>query len=105
MREIMPNILFYGGLREKDISLERKSGSTYGNAQQSLPIAEALECRDVLLVTSRYHMHRAYNTFRSIFPDHIIIYKNSVYGNLNNNKFIEILVEALKTRFYKLWVF
>lgn len=105
LREIMPNILFYGGIDEKDIILERKSGTTYGNAQQSLALVEALECHDILLVTSRWHMRRAYKTFRSIYPENIMIYKNAVYGSYSKNKFIEIFIEGLKTLFYALWVF
>lgn len=105
LREIMPNILFYGEINEKDIILERKSGTTYGNAQQSLVISEAAGCRDILLVTSKWHMHRAYKTFRAIFPENIAIYKNAVYGGLQKNVYFEVGWEIFKTLFYKLWVF
>lgn len=105
MREIMPNILFYGDIREKNIILEKRSGTTYGNAQQSLVVAEAAGCRDLLLVTSRWHMHRAYKTFRAIFPEHMMIYQNAVYGSLSKNIFFEVFIEAVKTLFYGLWAF
>src|SRR3954466_10557293 len=78
LRDIMPTWTFYGPIREEDVVLEKHSETTYGNAQQSLAIVEALRCRDVIVVTSRTHMHRAYKTFRSIFPPNIPLYKQSV---------------------------
>src|SRR5580692_7608735 len=45
LREIFPQWPFYGNLREEDVVLERRSATTYGNAQQSLPLVEALHCR------------------------------------------------------------
>src|SRR5580658_8318424 len=59
LREIFPQWPFYGNLREEDVVLERRSATTYGNAQQSLPLVEALHCRNLVLITSHLHMHRA----------------------------------------------
>ena len=42
LREIMPVWSLYGDLSENDVVLDRRSETTYGNAQQSLPIVEAL---------------------------------------------------------------
>src|SRR5882672_1590713 len=41
LREIFPQWPFYGGLHEDDVVLEKRSTTTYGNAQQSLPLVEA----------------------------------------------------------------
>src|SRR5688572_21728106 len=40
-REILPQAVFYGGLKEEDVVLEKRSTTTYGNAIQSLPLVEA----------------------------------------------------------------
>src|SRR4051812_28613925 len=73
LREIIPQWPFYGGLHEEDVVLERRSATTYGNAQQSLPLVEAMHCRSLVLVTSHLHMRRAYKTFRQVFPGEVLI--------------------------------
>ena len=105
LREIMPTWTFYGNLKEEDVVLERRSETTYGNAQQSLAVIEALKCRDVILVTSRLHMYRSYRTFRSIFPSNIPIYKQAVVSLKYNSSFFDVLNEALKSLFYSTWVY
>ncbi len=105
LREIMPTWTFYGNLKEEDVFLERRSETTYGNAQQSLAVVEALRCRDVILVTSRLHMYRSYQTFRAIFPNHIPIYKQAVVSLKYNASFFEVLNEAFKSLFYSTWVY
>lgn len=105
LREIMPVWSFYGGLREEDVVLERRSETTYGNAQQSLSIVEALRCRDIILVTSRSHMHRSYQTFREAFPENIEITKHAVVSGLYRAGFFEVSFEALKSLFYSIWAY
>jgi uncharacterized SAM-binding protein YcdF (DUF218 family) len=105
LREIMPVLHFYGALNENDIVLDRRSETTYGNAQQSIPIVEALRCRDILLVTSRTHMYRAYRTFHASFPENISIQKHPVVSNRYEPLFFEVLAEALKSLFYSLWAY
>lgn len=105
LREIMPLWPFYGHLNENDIVLDRRSGTTYGNAQQSAPILEALKCRDVLLVTSRTHMHRAYKTFRAALSENIYIQKHPVVNGHFDPSFAEIGFEALKSLFYSIWAY
>ncbi|MEZ4871112.1 MAG: ElyC/SanA/YdcF family protein [Bdellovibrionales bacterium] len=58
--------------------MRENSRTTYGNAQQSLQITDVLKCRDIILVTSRLHMHRSLNTFRSIFPSEVPIYPRAI---------------------------
>lgn len=105
LRDIMPVWVFYPRLSENDIILERRSNTTYGNAQQSIVLAEALRCHNILLVTSVRHMPRAYRTFRRTFPAEIEIIKHSVIGGRNEMDFLETWTEILKSVFYSLWAF
>ncbi len=105
LREIMPPWPYYGNLNENDVVLDRRSETTYGNAQQSLPIVEALKCRDILLVTSRIHMYRSYKTFRASFPENIYIQKHPVVGMRYEPSVLETSFEALKSLFYSLWAY
>lgn len=105
LREIMPVWSFHGGLNENDVVLDRRSETTFGNAQQSLPIVEALKCRDILLITSRTHMHRAYQTFRATFPENIYIQKHSIVGGSYQSSVWEASFEAMKSLFYSLWAY
>ncbi|MBX2986291.1 MAG: YdcF family protein [Bdellovibrionaceae bacterium] len=105
LRDLMPNWTFHHGLKEEDVVLEKRSETTWGNAQQSLPIVEALRCRDIVLVTSRAHMRRAFRTFRSAFPESILIQTQAVVGTRAQPAFLETVVEALKSMFYSLWAY
>ena len=105
LSELMAFSPFYGNLSEKDVVLDRRSGTTYGNAQQTLPIVEALGCRDVALVTSNLHMFRAYRTFMASYPANIKIYKYSVNTLRSEMGFYEVSTEVLKSLFYALWAY
>lgn len=105
MREIMPVWPLYGNLTENDVVLDRRSETTYGNAQQSLPIVEALKCRDVLLVTSKLHMYRSYRTFRATYPENIYIQKHAIFGGHYQSSVWEVGFEALKSLFYSFWAY
>lgn len=105
LREIMPVWSFYGNLNENDVVLDRRSETTFGNAQQSLPIVEALKCRDILLVTSRHHMYRSYRTFRASYPENIYIQKHPVVALHYEASVLETGFEALKSLFYSLWAY
>ncbi|PIS09855.1 MAG: YdcF family protein [Bdellovibrio sp. CG10_big_fil_rev_8_21_14_0_10_47_8] len=105
LREIFPLWPFYGDLAESDIVLERRSSTTYGNAQQSLPIVEALNCRDMILVTSTLHMPRAYLMFKAIYPSHLLVYQHAVSPGRGETGFTEASTEVLKSMFYSLWAY
>lgn len=105
LREIMPLWPLYGQLQESDVVLERRSETTFGNAQQSLAIVEAMRCRDLLLVTSRVHMRRAFLTFKSTFPEHLTIYKHAVVGSSYKGEFWDLLLESSKSLFYSFWAY
>ena len=105
LREIFPLWPFYGNVRPEDVVLERRSRTTFGNAQQSLPLVEALHCRDAWLVTSRAHMHRALATFRAEFPAGVRLYPRAVVAGTLEPSRNEIVVETVKSLFYSLWAF
>lgn len=101
LEEIYPQMPFLSSLNPDDIILERNSLTTYGNASQSLQLVEALNCRDILLVTSRLHMYRAYRTFRHTFPEAIEIDKHSVVSGHLRPSIGEIASEVIKSLFYE----
>jgi uncharacterized SAM-binding protein YcdF (DUF218 family) len=105
LREIMPLWPFYGTLQEKDVVLDRRSSTTYGNAQQTIPLVEALGCRDIILVTSSLHMDRAYRTFVAAYPKDFPIYKHAVDSGRSENGLIETSTEVMKSLFYSLWAY
>lgn len=105
LRDIFPQQAFYGDIDLDDIILEKRSLTTYGNAQQALPLVEALNCKDVVLITSKLHMFRAYETFKTHFPEEIPIYKRSTVGKRYQPHWSRVGAEALKTLFYDLWFF
>ena len=105
LRDIFPHRYFYGDLDKGDIILEKRSLTTYGNAQQSLPFVEALNCRDVVLITSKLHMPRAFQTFRNHFPEDIPIYQRATVGKSFRAHPTRVGVEALKSLFYDLWLY
>lgn len=105
LREIFPQWPYYGTLRMEDVVLERRSATTYGNAQQSLPLIEALRCRSLVLVTSHLHMRRAYKTFRQAIPSETIILTRSVSSGSIPPKTSDLAVETFKSLFYSLWAY
>lgn len=105
IHELLPVWPFYVNLNENDIILEKHSRTTYGNAQQSLYIVESLRCRDIVIITSALHMLRAYNTFKSIYPAHIPIYKNAVVGTNLKPSIQDLSQEVFKSVFYSLWAY
>ena len=104
LRDILPEWPFYGNLNESDVILERHSGSTYGNARQSLTLVQAMNCQSILLVTSRLHMYRAYRTFGSIFPDDVQINKHAV-GDFDDLGTGVKVIEVMKSLFYSTWAY
>jgi uncharacterized SAM-binding protein YcdF (DUF218 family) len=105
LRDMMPLWPFYGGLDEKDVILDRRSGTTYGNAQQTLPLVEALHCRDVLIVTSNLHMYRAFKTFQAAYPEDMPLFPRAVPSGRGEPESYEVALEVTKSLFYALWAF
>lgn len=105
LEEIFPNIIFYGKIEPENIILEKSSKTTFGNAQQTLPIVETLKCHDIILVTSRLHMYRSLKTFKATYPADIAIYPRGTVGRRYNLTYDQIAIESLKSLFYSLWVY
>jgi len=105
LREIFPQWPYYGPISSDDVILEKRSATTYGNAQQSLPLVEALKCKDVILVTSRIHMHRSFRIFRTVFPAEIPIYTRAIVAGHFQPTKVELFIETTKSIFYSLWAY
>ena len=103
--DIFPEIPFYGNINAQDIVLENMSETTYGNAKKVFVIARELECNDIVLITSRLHMYRAYRTFRAVFPREYRIQQRAVIsGTLKPSK-LNILYEVISSILYRpLWI-
>jgi uncharacterized SAM-binding protein YcdF (DUF218 family) len=104
-RDIVPGWVFYGTIDFADVVIEKRSTTTYGNAQQVISLVEALKCRDVVLITSRLHMYRALRTFRGVFPPELPILPRAVVGSSIRARWGELIVEASKSLFYSLWAY
>jgi uncharacterized SAM-binding protein YcdF (DUF218 family) len=105
IRDIFSVLMLYPEVNEKDIILEKRSATTYGNAQQTIPLVEALRCKEVLLVTSFIHLHRAQQTFRAAFPQDVGITPYGVVGSEYWSNWIEVQIETLKSLFYSVWAY
>ena len=105
LREIFPQMAFYGNLSDDDVILEKRSNTTYGNVQQTLALIEALRCRDLVVVTSRVHMYRAMRTFKANFPPNFPLIEYAVLGPRNEADWDEIALEVTKSVFYSLWTY
>lgn len=105
IKEIFPLWVFYHEVDEKDVVLEKRSETTFGNATQSLPLVEVLGCQDVILVTSALHMYRSKRTFYKVFPK-IIEIKTHVLGRSSESESLfDRVQEAFKSLFYSLWAY
>ncbi len=100
LHEIFPHLPFYPEVHPEDIILEKISGSTYGNAVQSLALVKTLGCRDILLITSRLHMHRSQKLFRQLFPLKINIISYPVQSLAREYSYLDVFIETVKSMFY-----
>lgn len=114
LNDMYPDVLFYPEIKLENVILERRSSSTAGNAQASLPIVEALNCQSVLLVTSDYHMYRAMKTFTQTFPGAIRVTPFPIQSDrlhLRRTRIIDtrfwgtIIEEWCKYLFYEVFVY
>ncbi|MCB0420801.1 MAG: YdcF family protein [Bdellovibrionales bacterium] len=105
LRDIFPQWPFYGEMHDEDVILEKRSRTTYGNAQQSLALVEALHCRDVVIVTSNLHMYRARRIFEAVFPENIPVYTRAVHIGSSRSQTFDLIFETIKSVFYDLWAY
>jgi uncharacterized SAM-binding protein YcdF (DUF218 family) len=104
-QEIFPQWIYYGDVRAKDVILEKRSLTTFGNAQQSLALVEALGCRDILLMTSRLHLYRSHKIFNKYYPSTISIQPVAVLSGSLKPDLDELFVESMKSLFYSIWAY
>lgn len=104
-KQIFPMWVYYPEVTESSVVLEKRSETTFGNAIQSLPLAELLKCQDVLLITSQIHMYRAEKTFRKIFPKNIQVKANPLFLAKDTYTYLDVVQETFKSLFYSLWVY
>jgi uncharacterized SAM-binding protein YcdF (DUF218 family) len=105
IEDIFLQLPFYGPISDDQVILEKRSTTTYGNAQQSLPLVEILKCRGVILVTSRLHMHRSQKIFRRVLPEGIQLYPRAIIAGRYEPTFVELFIETTKSLFYSLWAY
>lgn len=105
LRDLLPLWPYYHKVTEDSVILEKRSETTYGNAVQSLPLVQAMKCRDVLLITSELHMYRSYRTFRPVYPETIFIYKHPVITARGNFSVVDQWLEVIKSLFYGPWAY
>ena len=104
LHEIFPQLPYYPEVNPGDVILEKISRSTLSNVEQSLVVAQALKCSNILLMTSRLHMYRAYRTFRVLFPSQIAIRKYAIVNPGKEDSLWAIFLETIKSIFYRLLV-
>lgn len=88
-----------------NLHLEHYSRTTYGNAQQSWPLAEALDCSSVYLMTSQVHMPRALKTFSANKPRSIALIPRSTPAPFMERDFSAKIWESIKDVFYSYWAY
>lgn len=103
--DIFPQWPYYPTVDKRDVVLERRSTTTYGNAHQSIALVEALECQSVVLITSRLHMRRAIKTFESASGRKIEVTPHAVVSNDYDPEWTEIFLETIKSLFYSAWAY
>lgn len=105
LREIFPRWPYYENLSHLDVILEKRSRTTFGNAQQTLPLVEALHCHDVVLITSQWHMYRSKKTFQAIYPQDVTIIAHAISSGVYWFQWYDVAFETLKSIFYSVWVY
>jgi uncharacterized SAM-binding protein YcdF (DUF218 family) len=90
---------------EERVVLERRSETTFGNAMQSLAMAEALGCRTLYLITSQVHMNRAFRTFQgqNVTKLHLIPFPSR--ASKQELEWDSLTLEVIKSFFYSLWAY
>lgn len=100
MVELFPYAGYYPEVNLNDIYLEKRSETTFGNARHSLSLVEGLRCRDVILVTSQIHMHRAYSIFKIVYPEGMTLKKLTLPNTKSESGLYGLAAEVLKNLFY-----
>ena len=102
---IFPQRPFYGNVHTKDVILEKKSQTTYGNAVQTLKWVQKLKCANLLLITSYLHIYRAQRVFNKVFPSGYPIQPVAVAPPSSRVSAESYVIETAKSLFYSLWAY
>ncbi|OGP30372.1 MAG: hypothetical protein A2073_05535 [Deltaproteobacteria bacterium GWC2_42_11] len=94
------------------VILENNSKSTYENAVEAGKIIKDKNFRDIILVTSKYHMKRALYVFRSVIPPDVKINPHPVSTSnfdekhwwKNTTSIRIIFFEFIKFYWYRVWI-
>lgn len=105
LRDIVASLPFYGINSNQDIILERRSSTTYGNAQQAWPLIEALNCQSVLLITSGTHMYRAQRSFLAAQSGLAQVGFLPLLTPPAESGWDDFTTEVVKSVFYSLWAY
>lgn len=105
LHDLLPIWPYYVKANDDVVFLEKRSETTYGNAIQSAQYAQALKCRDVVLITSELHLFRSYQTFRQIYPETITLIKHPVLAPRHHFDFFDRVLEVIKSLFYRPWAY
>lgn len=100
MIELFPYSGYYPEVNLNDIYLEKRSETTFGNARHSMNLVEGLRCRDIILITSQIHMHRAYSIFKIVYPDSMAIKKLTLPNAKSESGLYGLATEVSKALFY-----
>ncbi len=100
MIEIFPYSGYYPEVSLEDIYLEKRSETTFGNARHSMSLVEGLRCRDIILITSQIHMHRAHSIFKIVYPDSMTIKKLTLPNTRSESGLSGLAIEVAKSLFY-----
>ncbi len=74
MADIMAKYAVSLGVPSENILIEEEALSTYTNATGSLPMLQDMGAKRILLVTSRFHTARSYDTFREVLPPDMTLF-------------------------------
>ncbi len=102
MIEIFPYSGYYPEVSLDDIYLEKRSETTFGNARHSMSLVEGLRCRDIILITSQIHMHRAYAMFKIVYPESMTIKKLTLPNTKSESGLAGLAIEVVKSLFYSI---
>ncbi|MBC7754583.1 MAG: YdcF family protein [Moraxellaceae bacterium] len=102
MIEIFPYSGYYPEVSLDDIYLEKRSETTFGNARHSMSLVEGLRCRDIILITSQIHMHRAYAMFKIVYPESMTIKKLTLPNTKSESGLSGLAIEVVKSLFYSI---
>lgn len=78
----MAELLFQHGIQKNKILLEKKAKDTIGNAVFSKDIVVKKKLgKDIIVITSNYHMRRALSIFCHVFGDSFIVTGKASYAH------------------------